>query len=154
MKTFANFADLLLCAKILFANTVSFPDLSSPFVPRPCTYARPRFDTWKLVKYGVVRSTTSCRLFLCYRSPMVLSRSSRITRHVLDSFPGSSLMRAPSTYKAWLIRTCHPRNFYSRNTLVSAIREKFHPRNKPAIRYMEVLILGVILLISTLFLLL
>ncbi len=55
VKTFANFAYLLLCAKILFANTVSFPDLNSPFVPRPCTYARPRFDTWKLVKYGVVQ---------------------------------------------------------------------------------------------------
>ncbi len=38
--------------------------------------------------------------------------------------PRPSLMRAPSAYKAWLIRNCHPRNFYSHNTLVSAIRAK------------------------------
>ncbi len=136
VKTFANFADLLLCAKILFANTVLFPDLNSLFVPRPCTYARPRFDTWKLVKYGVVQllhAGSFCATEARWSSSSLAARS-RITRHVLDSFPGPSLMRAPSTYKAWLIRNCHPRNFYSRNALVSAIHEKFHPRNKPAIR--------------------
>ncbi len=68
-----------------------------------------------------------------------VTSSNFLTRHVLDSFPGPSLMRAPSAYKAWVMRNCHPRNFYSRNTLVSAIREKFHPRNKPAIRYTEAL---------------